>query len=299
MNTSMRTYKHDVPSLGRSERTRYLVGITMALALAFLTAGGALAQMHHAASTTAPAEPPVAFSNQTILGEVVPFGNGTARSWVQLNGDGKPTTVGVTLTEAALEGLPAQATPGMVWMIEYLMALPSEVPLLPFNHIGVNWNPNGHMPHGIYNVPHFDFHFYTLSPEERSKITARGDDLEKCRKVPVAGRIPEGYIFAPDSEEPGMGGHWADPVSHEFHGEAFTSTFIYGTHDGEVIFYEPMITMAYLQTRPDVSVPLKVPQAYAREGYYPTSYSIRYDAKRKEYTVALDGLTLRPATASL
>ena len=195
-----------------------------------------------------------------------------------------------------MNGLPADVTPGLIWMAEYILAFPSEVSMLPFHHIGLNWNPKGHIPNGIYNVPHFDVHFYTISPEERSRITARGDDLEKCRKVPAAGQVPEGYVFAPESEEPGMGGHWIDPVSHEFHGAAFTTTFLYGTYDGEIIFYEPMITKAYLESKPGVTMPIKVPQRYTRAGYYPTSYSIRYDAKRKEYTVALEGLTLRAAS---
>lgn len=264
-----------------------------AAALLVMDTGPAAAQPLHEASS--PASAPA--SGQTVLGDVVPFGDGTARSWVTLDEREAPTAVGVTLTEAALQGLPAEVTPGLIWMVEYVLDLP-DVPTLPFDHIGVNWNPRGHSPDGIYNVPHFDFHFYTVSPEDRRRITARGDDLERCRKAPAAGHVPEGFVFAPDSEEPGMGGHWVDPLSHEFHGEAFTSTFIYGTHDGAVIFWEPMITKAYLETKPDAAVPLKVPQAYAHEGYYPTSYGIRYDPTRKEYTVALEGMTLRQLVAA-
>lgn len=277
---------------------RHLFSLVAVVAVACLATGSATAQMHHGAPSASSEVSLLSTNGRMILGDVVPFGSGTARAWVQVDAEEQPTALGITLTEAALNGLPADVTPGLIWMVEYLLALPSDVALLPFNHIGVNWNPRGHIPNGIYNVPHFDFHFYTISPEERSRITARGEDLEKCRKAPMAGRVPEGYIFAPESEEPGMGGHWADPLSHEFHGQAFTSTFIYGTYDGEVIFYEPMITKAYLETRPDVNIPVAVPQAYARSGYYPTSYSIRYDAKRKEYTVALEGMTLRQALAA-
>lgn len=268
-----------------------------AVVLAGLSAAPAVAQSHHEMASAVGASPAVV-SEQMVLGDVVPFGEGTARSWVSLDAAGKPTAVGITLTEAALDGLPADATPGLVWMVEYVLGLPPDVSGLPFDHIGVNWNPQGHIPNGIYNVPHFDFHFYTISPEERRQITARGDDLERCRAVPAAGEVPEGFIFAPESEEPGMGGHWVDPQSHEFHGQDFTSTFIYGTHDGKVIFWEPMVTMAFLETKPEVTVPLKVPGAYASEGYYPTSYDVRYDAKRKEYTVALGGMMLRQTVAA-
>lgn len=273
-----------------------LTSITAVAIFIFGITGSATAQkQHNKRGSSGSLLPPIA--EQTLLGDVVPFGSGTARSWVKVDGNGTPSAVGITLTEAALNGLPADVTPGLIWMVEYILSLPEEAQMLPFNHIGVNWNPKGHMPSGVYNVPHFDFHFYTISPEERSKITARGDDLEKCRQAPEAEHIPEGFIFAPESEEPGMGGHWADPTSHEFHGHDFTSTFIYGTHEGKVIFWEPMITKAYLESKPDATVPLKVPKQYASTGYYPTSYSIRYDPKRKEYTVALEAMTLRQTLA--
>jgi len=277
----------------RLRRVPGLVRVLVSLAFLGLPTGQVLAQS--SAGTLAGAS--TAALDQTVLGEVIPFGAGTARSWVTLDDRGAPVAVGITLTEAALHGLPTEATPGLIWMVEYILDLP-DVPSLPFDHVGVNWNPRGHAPDGIYGAPHFDFHFYTIRPEDRRRITARGDDLERCRKAPAAGLVPDGFVFAPDSEEPGMGGHWVDPASHEFHGSPFTSTFIYGTHDGAVIFWEPMITKAYLETKSDVTVPLRVPQGYAHAGYYPTSYGVHYDAARKEHTVALEGLALRQPVAA-
>lgn len=248
-----------------------------------------------AAQPQAPPEPIAVdrIEGRMILGDVVPFGDGTARSWAQLDERGIPTSVGITLTEAALQGLPADVTPGLIWMVEYVLALPKDVPQLPFDHIGVNWNPRGHMPDGIYNSPHFDFHFYTVDPEYRSRITARGEDIDRCRTAPLAGFVPDAYVYADGAEEPGMGGHWVDPRSHEFHGQLFSTTFIYGAHDGKVIFYEPMITKAVLEQKEDRSIPIEQPKKVAVAGYYPTSYSIRHDARRKEITVALDGMRLR------
>ncbi|GAA4454167.1 DUF5602 domain-containing protein [Nibrella saemangeumensis] len=285
-------------STPHQSRVRRLGTLAVGAALLFIQYGPVVAQTNHGGHANVSVAAPVSNNDKTILGEVVPFGNGTARSWVRLSQQGNPTAVGVTLTEAAMQGLPADITPGMVWMAEYIMTLPDEARMLPFNHIAVNWNPRGHMPSGVYNVPHFDFHFYMISRDERNKITARGDDLLKCRQSPGAGAVPEGYIFAPESEEPGMGGHWADPGSHEFHGKDFTSTFIFGSYNGKVIFWEPMITKAYLETKPNVTMPLKLPAQYAKDGYYPTSYSIRYDAKRREYTIALEEMKLRQVLAS-
>lgn len=130
------------------------------------------------------------------------------------------------------------------------------------------------------------------------QITARGADLEKCSMAPGSGQLPADYVFAPGSEEPGMGGHWVDPGAHEFHGQAFTHTFIYGTYDGAVIFYEPMITLDYLRAQPSETVPVKLPEVWASAGYYPTGYRVHYDESRREYTVALEGLTRREALAA-
>jgi hypothetical protein len=225
----------------------------------------------------------------TVLGEAQPVGNGTARSWVALGEDGKAIAIGVTLTEAALTGLPPALTPGLIWT-EFLLPLPPEASVTGFNHIGLNWNPKGHDPEGVYKVPHFDFHFYMISPAERERITARGDDVERCRKPMPAEFIPAGYIQAPGAEEPGMGTHWVEPGSHEFHGKAFTHTFIYGSYDGRMIFAEPMITKAFLETKPDITVPVKVAAKYQKPGYYPTQYSIQYRPDTREYVVAIEGL---------
>ena len=193
------------------------------------------------------------------IGETRVVGNGVAYSWVKLDGAGKPLAVGVTLTESALTGLP-ELTPGMKEMPEYTLALPKEAAATPFDHIGLNWNPKGHEPNGIYGVPHFDFHFYTLNREERRQITAIGPDRAKCDREPPAGYLPAGYVVAPGSQVPQMGEHWVDPASPEFHGEQFTRTFIYGSYDGRVAFLEPMITKAFLETRREDTRPIKLPR---------------------------------------
>jgi hypothetical protein len=227
-----------------------------------------------------------------FTGEPQPVGNGTARSWVTLDKDGKPTAIGVTFTEAALSGLPQSLTPGLIWT-EFILPLPPEAAATGFDHIGLNWNPKGHDPEGVYKVPHFDFHFYLISPAARERITTRGDDLERVRKPLPPEFVPEGYIAAPASEEPGMGLHLVEPNSHEFHGKAFTHTFIYGSYNGQMIFAEPMITKAFLETKPDITVPIKLPAKYQKPGYYPTRYSVKYAPETGEYTVAMEGLTLR------
>lgn len=231
--------------------------------------------------------------DKIIVGETKPFGKGQARSWVSLDKNGNPTAIGLTFTENALSSLPMEPPPGQEWM-EVSLNLPKEASRTAFKHIGLNWNPNGHQPAKIYDTAHFDFHFYMIAEEERSLITATGDDLLRTKKQPAAEFVPEGYIYAPDSEHARMGAHWINPLSKELQGQTFTTTFLYGSYNGSLIFAEPMITKSFLETKTNFTELIKLPAKYARSNaYYPTKYSVRYDPVKKEYTVALEGMTLR------
>ncbi|HEX8708191.1 MAG TPA: DUF5602 domain-containing protein [Pyrinomonadaceae bacterium] len=219
-----------------------------------------------------------------------PLGNGSARSWVSVDGQGNPTAIGVSFSEDALSGLPAEPRPGQEGT-ELTLLLPRQA--APFNHIGLDWNPKGHSPAGIYDVPHLDFHFYLITPQQRESIKGVGDDLPRASKPLAAEYLPAGYIMPPGTVVPRMGAHLIDAQSGELHGSAFTRTFLYGSYDGNLIFAEPMITKSFLETKTNVTEFLKLPAKYAVAGYYPTRYSIKYDAATREYTVALEGMVRR------
>ena len=231
----------------------------------------------------------------TYTGEAKRVGNGVAYSWVTLDEKGKPSSLGVTLTETALEGL-VQTQPEGKLGPEYMLMVPKEAMKTGFQHISLGWNPLGHEPPGIYDKAHFDFHFYMITPEDREKITATGDDIATCRKVVPAAFAPVGYVYAPGTEVPMMGGHWVDPKAPELNGKPFDKTFLYGSYDGKMIHFEPMITKAYLETKPNFDEAIQVPASYLKSAYYPTRYRIRHDPVRREYTVSLEGMTWREGT---
>ena len=57
-----------------------------------------------------------------------------------------------------------------------------------------------------------------------------------------------------------------------------------------------MLTKAYLESKPKFTAQLKLPDAYPVSGYYPTAYSVIYDAQLKEFDISLDDLTFRLAS---
>ena len=119
------------------------------------------------------------------------------------------------------------------------------------------------------------------------------NDAAKAGILPPAEFRPPFYVPT-DGYELYMGKHWINVLSPEFQGSTFTHTFIYGSYDGEFIFYEPMITRDFLMEKTTGQYPITQPANFQRTGYYyPTLYSINYDATRKEYTVLLEGMVYR------
>jgi hypothetical protein len=222
----------------------------------------------------------------TFFGPVAAMAGGSGRTYVILDRAGKPLELGVALTEPALTGLPAGTA-------EYVFALPSQASATPYKHAAINWQPVGHPPAGVYTLPHFDIHFYTITDVERAAIVL-GDAALAARMVrqPAAEFIPAGYVAGMASVQMGM--HWNDPSAPERQGQPFTKAFIYGSYDGAIIFGEPMITKAFLETKPArAETPIKLPAQYSKSGYQPTSYTVSWDAVAKEYRIALTGLVSR------
>ena len=254
---------------------------------------------------------------RTIRGEVEKMGAGTVQSFVTLDPSDAPIAIGVTLSAGALEQLPP--VPNTVSRCfdlngdgrhtghecmgdeERTLNVPVESTTgLPFRWVSVNWNPAGH--HNTpYVQPHFDFHFNAV---DRSRIEAiapgRCGELADCgdferatRPVP-AQYLPSGYIDV-GAVVPRMGNHLLDSQSPELKDSLpFTTTFIYGAYEGELIFWEPMITLDFLQKTQDACMEIRQPKAFQQAGYYPTQYCVRQD-RQGQRTVSLERFSFSPA----
>lgn len=215
-------------------------------------------------------------------GPSVTVGNGTVRSFITTDTYAKPIEIGFWLSTMALQGLPAHDS-------LFEIPLPTGADVEPYNHLTLDWNPHGHIPPGIYDVPHFDFHFYMISSQEREQITCDVND-SKCMKTPTPDSLPANYVPTPEGV-PKMGWHWVDGTSPEFHGQPFTATFVYGYYDAEVIFVEPMVALSYLTNTMAFEKELPLPKAVARKGYYPAKYSVNFMAPMDAYWITLKNLT--------
>jgi hypothetical protein len=259
-----------------------------------------------------------------VLGAPAALGNGSVASYADFAGAGNLAAIGVIFSRGALDGLPAAPSDGhrcfdankdgridvadecARWH-ERALPLPAEASRradIPFKWALLNWNPHGHIPPGIYDRPHFDVHFYIDAIESVFAIEPGpcGPERVRCDQFSQARLpIPTNYMH-PDFKDveavaPAMGNHLVDLTGPEFKGEPFTRSWIYGVYAGRVTFYEEMVTVDYLRSRPDRCFPIKKPPAVAITGHYPTRSCIRYLPESQAYTVSLEGFELREASA--
>jgi hypothetical protein len=248
--------------------------------------------------------------DRMIRGLARPMGSGTVQSFVRMDSHGAPLAIGVNLSAGALEQLPE--TPNTVSRcfdldndgrhtghecigdLERILDVPGGAQAkLPFRWITVNWNAAGHP--APYNRPHFDFHFYTVDRTRIDAITpGRCGELVDCGHFtratqPLPERYhPSGHINV-GAVVPRMGNHLLDSQSPEIKDSVpFTRTFIYGAYDGELIFWEPMITHDFLLRTKDACFGVRQPAAFRQSGYYPTRYCLRQNEDGGR-TVTLEG----------
>ncbi|HZF66817.1 MAG TPA: DUF5602 domain-containing protein [Gemmatirosa sp.] len=244
-------------------------------------------------------------------GVPVSLGNGRARTYaiVDQKAGGRTLELGVALDERAMEGLrapdPSHGEHDDHDML--LLPLPTQQ-ASAFKFVELDWNPRGHgFP---YTEPHFDFHFYTISQAERAAIVPSDPAwAAKARNEPAAASVPAYYAnpatilgLPPEAlAVPQMGMHWLDLRSPEVQPPGspthrpFTTTFIYGAWDGQLIFMEPMITRAFIMAKRDATdpavrdevIPISTSSSYPSGGFRPNAYRVAYDAQAKEYRIAL------------
>lgn len=261
----------------------------------------------------------------TRHGAAVPLGDGSANAYVTVEGN-RIVAVGVRISEAGLANLPPEPNTHSrcfdrngngqleghdecLGDYEMELEIPAAAPAsaaMPFRWIALNWEAHGHAPPGVYDVPHFDFHFYMVDRESVRAIRVGGcadfidcDDLEVARMPVPAGYTPGGYIEV-GAAVGDMGNHLVNTASPEFADPPapFTHTFIYGIYGGHVTFLEPMITRDFLAGRPNLCVPITQPAGWERTGSYPTEYCMRYLPDEQVLTVSLEGFVDRVAMSA-
>lgn len=214
------------------------------------------------------------------------YGGGEVRTLSRFGGDGELTGYGFQMTRGAV------TSPD-----EHGVHMEFDQAGIPFDNVDIHFLPEGH-PGGpgdtYWTVPHFDFHFFTVSEAERAGLT----DPTVAYEMPSPAAIPTGYLQAPDSFVPTEGVHWFDPG--EFAGGPpfeFTNSTIYGFYGGDMTFFEPMSSQAFMDDLANgvvgpISVDVAMPEVFPVAGLWPGEWTMDYDNDSGNYTIMLQQLQM-------
>ncbi len=261
--------------------------------------------------------------SDVTLGAEARLGEGIVTSFARFNRQREPLAIGVIFSAGTLNVLPTarsdehrcfdhdgdgtiEADAECLPTHERVIPLPTEASRrsdIPFKWVLLNWNPTGHAPPHIYGLPHFDIHFYMEPIENVFALMPGpcGEEFLRCDQFERAVRpVPSNYLHQDyknvDAAVPAMGNHLVDLTAPEFHGDVFTRTWMFGSYDGRITFYEEMVTRDFLAGDPNVCFEIKSPPAVEVAGYYPTQSCFRFDAKTKEHSVSMEGFVYREAS---
>ena len=207
-------------------------------------------------------------------------------TWAETTG-GSVSSFGVTVPMASVEGAPDDVE--MVWppVLTAVVALPATVrDQMGVHSIKFYWEAHGHPP-GPYLTPHFDFHFYTISPEEVDAIDC--SDLSKPGSPHTGYALPDveipdvGLLIGLCVPEMGMHALLEEELASE---ELFSGTMVIGYYESRPIFFEPMVTRELLMTRQTFSLDMpSVPGATI-----PGSFEARFDEAANVYRFVFSDL---------
>ena len=208
-----------------------------------------------------------------IMGETQSVSGVTVSAWSRVVGDAV-VEAGATVPFALIQNPPAEGDgPAGAFAMVAFPAITRNTTFL--NHFEMQWEPNGHPP-AFTMVPHFDLHFYAITPEEVLRVKSPDP------AAPVADRIPTDYVYpGVNSVVPEMGVHARNPA--EYQGE-FTKVFIVGYYGGRMTFLEPAVNRTYLLTKASYSIAVPRPAVLGRATRYPTKFTATYDSGSDSYT---------------
>lgn len=209
-------------------------------------------------------------------------------TWARMQGDSL-IDLGAMVPIASIESSPQDFE--MAWPPKPVtaLALPAAVQQhTGITHLTIFWEAMGHPP-GPYLTPHFDFHFYTISQEQRNAMDCA--DLSKPQTLPTGYSLPDVTLPPPLVSMigtstlvglcvPQMGMHSLLTTELEST-NLFRGTMVVGYYQGKPIFMEPMITKAMLLEKQPFD--LAMPAIPGMPGKKPRAFRAEFDQQKQAY----------------
>lgn len=232
-----------------------------------------------------------------LLGEQTTVFDGSVTTWAVQRGNGVVDEMGATISMTTIQNAPTTfpGGPGPAGAVAVLK-FPESVRGKTFiDHFELHWEPHGHPPLGIFDKPHWDFHFYSI-PEAQVRLIE-----PNASALPRPAAVPSGWLNAANDDEylaqvvPQMGFHSLESRVLD-PGYVFDHTLIFGYWKGQNIFVEPMITKAWFEKEEDrqYSQAIPVPPGIPSGTRYPTRLEVRYASEASVYTITFKDFVTVP-----
>lgn len=209
-------------------------------------------------------------------------------TWVRMRGD-SVVDLGALVPISSIESSPAEGEMSWPPKPAAVLALPPTAQKASgFTHLTIYWEAMGHPP-GPYLTPHFDFHFYTISPEQRTAMDCA--DLSKPQALATGYSLPDVALPPPLVAMvgtstlvglcvPQMGMH--SLLTTELESTSlFRGTMVIGYYQGKPIFVEPMITKTMLLEKKPFD--LAVPAVPGMSGSWARAFRAEFDQQQQAY----------------
>ena len=228
--------------------------------------------------------------NQVVQGECRPVNGADVCAWGETAG-ATLVSFGATVPVGAIENAPLDAPMVMPPVRAATIPLPEAVATATgFKTLTVYWEAHGHPP-APFMVPHFDFHFYTMTGAEV--------DVIDCADSTKAAQLPGTYQL-PDIAIPGMGtliglcvpqmGMHALPAADLSGTAPFQHSMVMGYYHGASIFVEPMISRAALMERHSFDLDVPAVAGLPAGVHHPTHFRAEYDSTAQSYRFVFTGM---------
>ena len=223
-----------------------------------------------------------------LQGESQTMNGANISTWAKVGADGQVTQAGLTMPLASIENGSSTGAHSMMQL-----NFPEAVQQTTFlNHIGLDWNPQGHPPAQRYGNPHFDMHFHGIT-----KAAANAIDCSDLSQIDPA-NVPQGWLppvppgeTAADHCVPTMGFHSVPETEFVGPGQwqpgLFDKVMIVGSYKQQFIFLEPMVTRDLLLKKQNFTLPVPMPRNLGRTTRYPTKFEAVWDNAKNAYQFIL------------
>ena len=220
-----------------------------------------------------------------ILGESVEKVGGTVETWAVLDSGGKVSEFSWTLPITTITGIPPTTKTDVVFFVK----VPDPVVQQTFvKSLDYSFLPAGHVPAGVYDTPHWEWHVSTMTQTERDTIDCKDNTM------PGVDNIPANWIVFPECIVK-IGYHGFDLAAPEYNRQRFTKGNYISYWKGIFGGIEPQITRELLLTRTDQDFnPPPTMKKLGVAGLYPGKFSSKYNAEKEIYVFTLSQWTPAP-----